>query len=164
MTTDGSAATSTSNPGTETDPTVAEQREKYLRLAAEFENFRRRATKERQESGGRAQAELAKQLLDALDDLSRFAHLDPATTSPAAIVEGVQLVEKKMLKTLGAAGLQIVDPLGQQFDPAHHEAVSTEPAQSPEDDHIVSRVYQQGYVFNGQLLRPARVVVRQYNG
>lgn len=164
MTTDGSAATSTANPGTEGDPSVAESREKYLRLAAEFENFRRRATKERLESGARAQADLVRQLLDALDDLSRFAHVDPAVTTSTTIVEGVQMVEKKMLKAFNAAGLEIVDPIGQPFDPSQHEAVSTEPAKSAEDDHVIARVYQPGYVFNGQLLRPARVVVKQFNG
>ena len=166
MTTDGSAATSVSNPGPvpDADTGVAEQKDKYLRLAAEYDNFRRRTTKERQESGARAQADLLRPLLDALDDLSRFAHLDPATTPPATIVEGVLMVEKKMLKAFTAAGLQIVDPVGQPFDPSQHEAVSTEPANSADEDHIIARVYQPGYVFNGQLLRPARVVVKQFNG
>ena len=166
MTTDGSAATSVSNPGTVPDieSAIAEQKDKYLRLAAEYDNFRRRATKERQESGSRAQADLLRPLLDALDDLSRFAHLDPVTTPATTIVEGVQMVEKKMLKAFGSAGLQIVDPVGQPFDPSQHEAVSTEPAKSAEEDHIIARVYQPGYVFNGQLLRPARVVVKQFNG
>ena len=54
--------------------------------------------------------------------------------------------------------------MNQTFDPTLHEAVATEPALSPEDDHVVARVYQVGYLFNGQLLRPARVVVKQWNG
>jgi molecular chaperone GrpE len=69
-----------------------------------------------------------------------------------------------LLKALGSAGLEIINPVDQTFDPKLHEAVATEPALSPEDDHVVSRVYQQGYLFNGQLLRPARVVVKQWNG
>ena len=69
-----------------------------------------------------------------------------------------------MLKALTAAGLEMVDPVNQSFDPKIHEAVATEPALSPEDDHVVARVYQVGYLFNGQLLRPARVVVKQWNG
>jgi molecular chaperone GrpE len=143
---------------------LAEQREKYLRLAAEFDNYRRRSTKERQDAGARAQADLVRQLIDALDDLGRFAHLDPATVDPRTIVQGVEMVEKKLHKAFGAAGLEIVDPIDQPFDPALHEAVSTEAATSQEDDHQVARVFQRGYVFNGQLLRPARVVVRQWNG
>ncbi len=99
-----------------------------------------------------------------MDDLARFAHLDPASTDSATVVEGVAIVEKKLVKALGGAGLQVVDPTDQPFDPALHEAVATEPAQAREQDHQVARTYQLGYVFGGQLLRPARVVVRQYGG
>ncbi len=141
-----------------------EHRDRYLRLAAEFDNHRRRTAKERQELGARAQADLVKHLLDAMDDLARFAHLDPASTDSATVVEGVAMVERKLVKALNGAGLQVVDPTDQPFDPALHEAVATEPAQAREQDHQVARTYQLGYVFGGQLLRPARVVVRQYGG
>ena len=143
---------------------LEEQRDKYLRLAAEYDNFRRRSAKERQEAGARGQAELVKQLVDALDDLSRFAHVDPASTDTTTIVQGVDMVEKKMHKALQAAGLQVLNPVDEPFDPALHEAVTTEPAASADEDHLVSRVFQAGYLFQGQLLRPARVVVRQWNG
>ena len=143
---------------------MAEQQDKYLRLAAEYDNYRKRTARERSEQTSRAQAELVRLLLDPLDDLSRFAHVDPATTDAATVVQGVDMVERKFLKTLGAAGLEIVDPVNQTFDPQVHEAVATEPALSPEDDHVVARVFQVGYLFNGQLLRPARVVVKQWNG
>jgi len=163
-------ASATDDDRAEADPTsdaqraLDEQRDKYLRLAAEYDNFRKRTAKERVDAGSRGQAELVKQLIDPLDDLQRFAHVDPATTDPATIVQGVELVERKLHKLLGAAGLEIVDPIDQPFDPAVHEAVMTEPALSSEDDSLVSRVFQRGYRFNGQLLRPARVVVKQWNG
>jgi len=143
---------------------LAEQQDRYLRLAAEYDNFRKRTARERAETQSRAQADLVKQLLDALDDLARFAHVDPSTVDASTLVQGVEMVEKKMLKALSSTGLEIVDPVNQSFDPKLHEAVATEPALSPEDDHVVSRVYQAGYQFNGQLLRPARVVVKQWNG
>jgi len=143
---------------------LAEHQDKYLRLAAEYDNFRKRTARERGEQTSRAQAELVRLLLDPLDDLSRFAHVDPATVDAATVVQGVDMVERKLLKTLGAAGLEIIDPINQTFDPKVHEAVATEPALSPEDDHVVARVFQAGYLFNGQLLRPARVVVKQWNG
>ena len=143
---------------------LEEQREKYLRLAAEYDNYRKRSLKERDDAEARGQRELVKQMIEALDDLARFAHVDPEVTDSTTIVEGVQMVERKVLKTLSTAGLEIVNPVDEQFDPARHEAVSTEPAVAEEDDHTVARVYQPGYVFNGQLLRPARVVVRQWNG
>jgi molecular chaperone GrpE len=143
---------------------MAEQRDKYMRLAAEYDNYRKRSLRERQEAQARGQADLVKQLIDALDDLGRFAHLDPSQVDAATVVQGADMVEKKLLKTLGSAGLQVLNPVNQTFDPTQHEAVSTEPALSPEDDHVVSKVFQQGYLFNGQLLRPARVVVKQWNG
>ena len=143
---------------------IAEQQEKFLRLAAEYDNFRKRTARERSEQTSRAQAELVRLLLDPLDDLARFAHVDPATADATTVVQGVDMVERKFLKTLGAAGLEIVDPINQTFDPRLHEAVATEPALSPEDDHVVARVFQVGYLYNGQLLRPARVVVKQWNG
>ena len=140
------------------------EREKFLRLAAEFDNYRRRATRERAEAGARAQATLVGDLLEALDDLARFAHLDPAATDAATVVQGAEMVERKLMKTLSAAGLEIVNPVNEAFDPERQEAVATEPAEDAEQDHTVSRVYQPGYVFKGQLLRPARVVVRQWTG
>lgn len=146
------------------DRVVAAEREKYLRLAAEFDNFRKRAVRERQEAGWRAQSDLVQGLLEVLDDVTRFADLDPATTDAATVVHGVELVERKLLKTLGGHGLEAIDPVDHPFDPAFHEAVATEPALSPEDDHMVARVYQRGYLFRGQLLRPARVVVKQWLG
>jgi len=143
---------------------VADLREKYLRLAAEYDNYRKRSMRERSEAEARGQASLIKQLLDPLDDLSRFAHVDPSTVDPATITQGADMVERKLRKVLSAMGLEAIDPVGQTFDPSLHEAVTTEPALSPEDDHTVSRVFQVGYRHNGQLLRPARVVVKQWNG
>jgi molecular chaperone GrpE len=143
---------------------LATERDKYLRLAAEYDNYRKRSAKERQDAGTRAQADLVRQLVEALDDVARFAHIDPATTDATTVVQGVDMVEKKLLKALGGAGLEIINPLGETFDPALHEAVATEPTSAREDDHVVSRVYQPGYVFRSQLLRPARVVVKQWNG
>lgn len=143
---------------------LTEQREKYLRLAAEYDNFRKRTAKERQEAHLRGQGDLIKGMIDALDDLARFAHVDPTTTDAKTIADGVAMVERKLVKTLGGHGLEMLDPVDHPFDPSKHEAVMTEPAGSAEEDHLVARVFQQGYLFNGQLLRPARVVVKQWNG
>ena len=153
-----------SSTGSDTDRALAEQHDKYLRLAAEYDNYRKRSVRERQEASLRGQADMLRGLLDALDDLTRFAHVDPGTTDTKTVVDGVAMVERKMLKALTGIGLEIINPVDQTFDPSHMEAVATEPALSPEDDHVVAKVYQQGYRFNGQLLRPARVVVKQWNG
>lgn len=162
---DGEATATVAGDGTGGDDTareLAELKDKYLRLAAEFDNYRRRTMKERTEAGARGQAELVMKMLEAIDDLARFADIDPATTDTQTLHKGIELVEKKLLKSLDAAGLEVINPVDQSFDPNLHEAITTEPALSSEDDNTVSRVYQLGYRFNGQLLRPARVVVKQW--
>ena len=174
---DGSETTLPGTPATDAAPAggeisgdddlvrqLEEHKDRYLRLAAEYDNHRRRTARERQEVSARAQAELVKHLIDAMDDLARFAHVDPTATDATTVVQGVAMVERKLVKALTAAGLQVVDPTDQPFDPALHEAVSTEPAESRDRDGLVARTYQLGYVFGGQLLRPARVVVRQHGG
>jgi molecular chaperone GrpE len=158
---DGATATVQSDTATRQ---LEEQRDKYLRLAAEYDNYRRRTAKERIEAEARGQAQLVSRLLEAIDDIARFAHVDPATTDAPTLHKGIEMVEQKMIKALNASGLEIINPVDQTFDPTQHEAVTTEPALSAEDDGTVGRVFQMGYRFNGQLLRPARVVVKQWNG
>jgi molecular chaperone GrpE len=146
----------------ELEAELAADRDKYLRLAAEFDNFRKRMLKERVEAEARGQGDLVRQLLDPIDDIARFAHVDPDVTESSTLVEGVAMIEKKLDKILRAAGLQALNPVGEKFDPSLHEAVSTEPVARRDQDGTVSQVYQAGYTFKGQMLRPARVVVRQY--
>ncbi len=136
-------------------------RDRHLRLAAEYDNYRKRTERERGERWQRAQAQLIERLLEPLDDLQRVADFDPETTSAAALLEGVQLVERKMLRTLDAAGLKVIDPVGERFDPAFHEALTMTPTDDPEQDETVGEVFQKGYELDGVLIRPARVVVRQ---
>lgn len=139
-------------------------KDRHLRLAAEYDNFRKRTTKERAETWTRAQADLVSRLADALDDLSRFAHIDPAETDARTLHEGVDLVERKVWKELESAGVTRIDQTGVPFDPHVHEAVTTQPAQNPDQDHTVGQVVQPGYKLRDTLLRPARVVVLTWQG
>ncbi len=143
---------------------LAAANDKHLRLYAEFDNFRRRAVRDRQEAEHRGMGAVMKGLLESLDDLARVAHVDPAGTDAKTVLEGVALMEKKLLKSLAGHGLEVVDPVGQRFDPAVHEAITTAPAESEDEDDMVAQVFQVGYILNGTLLRPARVVVKQWNG
>jgi molecular chaperone GrpE len=138
---------------------LADQKDRLLRTAADFDNYRKRAAKEKAETWGRAQADLVQSVLEVIDDLGRVAHLDPAQTSAQALHEGMGLVERKLLKALEGVGLERIDPSGQVFDPNAHEAVMTAPAPTAELDGSVSMVFQAGYRINGMLLRPARVAV-----
>jgi molecular chaperone GrpE len=143
---------------------LAAASEKHLRLAAEFDNYRRRNERERADAWGRAQSELAKNLLDPIDDLERVAHHAAGEVNYQALLEGVQLVEKKLRSSLTAAGLEFIDAAGAAFDPKTMEAVAMVPTDVPEEDDTVSDVFQRGYSFKGQLLRPARVRVKKYEG
>src|ERR1700760_1126469 len=93
-------------PAAELERKLAEAQDRFLRQAAEYDNYRKRTIKERTELVPRAQADIVKQLLDPLDDLARFAHVDPSTVEPATVVQGAEMVEKKMQKGLLAAGLE----------------------------------------------------------
>lgn len=137
-------------------------RDRHARLAAEFDNFRKRVTRERSELSERAQAALVGRLLDALDDLHRIIASDAALTPLDALREGIAAVERKVFKELGAAGLERIDPVGGVFDPSLHEAVSTTPAPDTAREQQVSQTFQSGYRFKGHLIRPARVQV--YSG
>src|ERR1041385_3223545 len=117
---------------------LREAQDRHLRLAAEFDNFRKRVARER---------------LRAFYPAPRPSRL-----------EAVLLVDKKLRKELEGAGLERIDPVGQPFDPALHEAVSVLPAPAPELDHTVAATFQVGYRFKGSLVRPARVQVYSAEG
>lgn len=141
---------------------LAELRDRHLRLAAEFDNYRKRTDRERAEQSARAQGKLILGLLDALDDLERVADFTAENTTVEALLEGVQMVERKLLRALEVAGLEKIEARGGVFDPELHEALMTAPTDQPEEDDTIGEVFQNGYRFQGQLLRPARVQVRKH--
>lgn len=143
---------------------LAEQKDKYLRLYAEFDNFRKRAVRDRQDAEKMGMSAVMKGLLETLDDLGRVAHMTPDGADAKSVLDGIEMVEKKLLKSLAGHGLEVVNPVNAAFDPALHEAITTAPAANADEDNVVAVVYQVGYVLNGTLLRPARVVVKQWNG
>ena len=139
--------------------------DRHLRLAAEFSNYRRRAESEMTEAWSRAQADLLRRFLEVIDDLQRVSALDPAdeAVSVQAVVEGVDLVERKFARVLEEASVNVIDPVpGDAFEPTIMEAVLRVPAESPEDDDTVHQVLQKGYRFRNHLVRPARVSVRKH--
>jgi molecular chaperone GrpE len=137
--------------------------EQLLRLAAEFDNYRKREIRERAEAWGRAKADLIEKLLAPIDDLSRVAHPEaaagPLDPQAASLLAGIELVERKMLQTLEREGLQRIDAEGAEFDPAVHDAILTQLTDDPALDGRVAHVALPGYRFADRLLRPAKVVV-----
>lgn len=134
-------------------------KDKLLRLAAEFDNFRKRVAKERVELSDRAQAAFVMRMLDVLDDLDRLVAGEATAQQTGPLYDATVMINRKLRKELESAGLERIDPAGQAFDPTKHEAVSIVPPPTPEQDHSVSATFQAGYAFKGNLIRPARVQV-----
>ncbi|HUF77158.1 MAG TPA: nucleotide exchange factor GrpE [Longimicrobiales bacterium] len=137
--------------------------DRHLRLVAEFNNFRRRSEQERLGAWGRAQADVIAKFLDVLDDLNRVAQLDLSNATVEAIMEGVDLVERKFIRMLEDTGVEVIDPSeGEPFDPERMEAVMRVVAESEEQDDSVAQVVQKGYALERTLVRPARVAVYKH--
>ena len=138
-------------------------RDRYLRLAAEYDNYRKRTDRERIETHDRSQGQLLEQLLEPLDDLRRVTEHNLETGTEEALLEGIRLLERKMMKTLESLGLESVAVRGEPFDPNEHEAVMVTATSQPAEDDTVGEVFQPGYRFRGMLLRPAKVQVRKHS-
>jgi molecular chaperone GrpE len=133
--------------------------DRHLRLAAEFNNFRRRTEQERLGAWSRAQADIVGKMLVVLDDLQRVAQLDTSNAAVETIMEGIDLVERKFVRMLEDAGVEVYDPVGEPFDPEVMEAMMRVPADSEDRDETVAQVFEKGYSLKGVLIRPARVSV-----
>jgi molecular chaperone GrpE len=136
---------------------------RYLELAkrtqADFENYRKRMARENAAAAERGAAKLAKALLPALDHLE-LSLKGAEGHADADVIKGFALVRDELLAALGKSGIQAFSPAGEPFDPNEHEAMAQQPAEDTESGTVLE-VYQQGFRINGQILRPARVVVAQ---
>jgi molecular chaperone GrpE len=136
------------------------ERDEYLELArrtkADFENFRKRVAANVQAAQARGKIEVAREVIDAVDNLERA--LEAADGDPAGLRAGVEMVLSGLRETLSRNGIDVVDPMGEKFDPNQHEALSTMPVEGAEPGTVVE-VMQKGYRTDDQLVRPARVVV-----
>ncbi|HJR52268.1 MAG TPA: nucleotide exchange factor GrpE [Gemmatimonadota bacterium] len=136
--------------------------DRFLRLQAEFDNYRKREARERSAAWARAKGDLVQKLLGTLDDLERVTRLDPERTPATAVIDGVSMLERKLRDTLEREGLTRIGEVGEPFDPHQHDAISTLAAPSGEQDGTVAAVAIPGYAFGSQLLRPAQVQVYEH--
>ena len=137
---------------------VNELNDKYLRLVAEFDNFRRRTAKERIEMSQTAGKEVIIDLLDVLDDSERAQKQMESTGDVQQIKEGIQLVFTKLRNTLSSKGLKAMEVLNKDFNPDLHEAITEIDAGEEMKGKIVAEV-QKGYYLNDKIIRFAKVVV-----
>lgn len=142
-----------------TQQELDEMRDKYLRLIAEFDNYKKRTAKERIELMQTANKEVIVSLLDVLDDSERAAKQLETTTDLNAVKDGVMLVFNKLKSTLQNKGLKPMESLHTEFNPDLHEAITEIPAPSKDLQGKVVDDMQKGYYLNDKLIRHARVIV-----
>lgn len=138
---------------------MAELKDKYLRLYADFENFRRRTAKERLDLVSTANADTVKAMLPIIDDFERATQSFDNTTEVQPLKEGVALIYTKLYKTLEAKGLKPMRTMGLPFDAEYQESIAQFPAPSPELKGMVVDEVEKGYMLNDKVIRFAKVVV-----
>jgi len=138
---------------------LEEQKDKYLRLYADFDNFKRRTAKERQEFIQTAGRDVIGSLLQVLDDCDRAEKQMNSSDDIDAIRGGVQLVFGKLRNALQSRGLRPMESIGQPFNPDLHEAITEVPAPTPEAKGLVLDEIEKGYYLNDKIIRFAKVVV-----
>lgn len=135
---------------------VARERERHLRTVAEFDNYRRRARREISEAGQEGRRELLLSLLEVMDDFDRAEeHIDEAGN---AVAEGLRLIRQRLSNLLESYGVTPFKSVGERFDPEVHEGMSLVDCEGLEPGTICQE-YLRGYLWNGRLLRAARVTV-----
>jgi molecular chaperone GrpE len=137
---------------------AAEAQDRYLRTLADFDNFRRRVSREREEWRRQAQEELLREILPALDNFDRALAAPDGGDRDGGFRAGVELIHRDFLKALERLGVRPFSAVGQAFDPLRHEAVARTERTDVADHTVVSEV-QRGYTLHDRVLRPARVVV-----
>lgn len=143
----------------EAEAKAAEATDKYVRMAAEFDNFRRRTAKERIELISTAGEDVIKGLLPILDDCERALQVLRQSNDSAAAIEGTELIYTKLMNFLKGRGLAVIEAKEKELDTEFHEAVAQFPVEEKEKKNKIIDVVQQGYTLNGKVIRYAKVVV-----
>ena len=143
----------------ELEAKAAKDKDDYIRLMAEFDNYRRRTAQEKLEIVSMASVETIKGLLPVLDDCERALQVLKDSDDSDAAKEGTELIYNKLMTYLKSKGLAVIEALGQPFDTDVHEAVAQFPVQEEEKKGKVFDVVQTGYTLNGKVIRFAKVVV-----
>lgn len=138
---------------------LAEANDKYIRLAAEFDNYRRRTAKERLELISTAGEDVIKGFLPVLDDCERALEVLKKSEASEAAIEGTELILNKIMTFLKGRGLSVIEALGKELDTDYHEAVAKFPVDDKEKKNRIIDVVQQGYKLNEKVIRFSKVVV-----
>lgn len=145
----------------ETKQSLEDYKDKYLRLSAEFDNYRKRTLKEKAELIKNGGEKAIAAVLPILDDLERALQNMQKADDVKAMYEGIDLIYQKFLKNLGHEGLTKMEPIGESFDTDFHEAIALVPTQEEDKKGKVLDCVQTGYKLNDKVIRHAKVVVAQ---
>lgn len=140
----------------EAEATAEKERDRALRLAAEMDNVRRRTARDLDSARRYGHERFASELLPVADSLELA--LGSADEAPDAVREGLEMTLKLLHDIFANHHIEVIDPVGEPFDPDFHEAMTTQPSSDVAPDHVLS-VVQKGYKLHDRLLRPARVIV-----
>jgi molecular chaperone GrpE len=137
---------------------LQESEEKVLRLAAEFENTKKRLQREREISLKYAEENVLKELLPGIDNIDRAMEQGQDSNSMESLLEGIELTRKGLSATLEKFGVKAIESIGEPFDPNIHEAVAMEETEEMEPNRVLKE-FQKGYLYKDRLLRAAKVIV-----
>lgn len=138
---------------------IEDQKDKYLRLSAEFDNYRKRTVKEKAELILNGGEKSIKSILPVIDDMERALTTMETATDVNAVKEGVELIYNKFLSILSQDGVKVIETKDQQLDTDYHEAIAVIPAPTEEQKGKILDCVQTGYTLNGKVIRHAKVVV-----
>ena len=139
--------------------TIEDQKDKYLRLSAEFDNYRKRTVKEKAELILNGGEKSLSSILPVVDDLERALQTMEKATDVAAVKEGVELIYNKFISVLGQNGVKVIETKDKPLDTDYHEAIAVIPAPSEEQKGKILDCVQTGYTLNDKVIRHAKVVV-----
>ncbi|HMN33666.1 MAG TPA: nucleotide exchange factor GrpE [Chitinophagaceae bacterium] len=142
---------------------LSDYKDKYLRLVAEFDNFKKRSFKEKMETIQTAGKDIMTSLIEVIDDIERAEKQVESSEDIKGLKEGTNLIFNKLKNNLTAKGLKSFDCLGKEFDEEQHEAVAVVPASNKEQDNKIVDILEKGYLLNDKIIRHAKVVVAKAN-
>ena len=140
---------------------LEEKEDAYLRLQAELANIQKRNRKEREEAAKFQSQSLAKELIPVIDNLERALSIEVTDKQGENLKAGLEMVMESLRLALKNEGIEVIDPINEQFDPNYHQAVQTVPVEEGQESETVVMVHQKGYDLHGRVLRPAMVAVAQ---
>ena len=142
---------------------AAENYDKFLRISAEFENYKKRSVKDRADVAKYANEQLIRDILPIMDSMERALEHVSNSDDLNAFIEGLKLIQEKLSMTLEKNGVEKIETANRDFDPNYHEAMLQVDTNEPDSDNKIAEVFETGYLLNGRLLRPAKVSILKHS-